>query len=241
MTSSVFALLDAEWRVLGRRPVPEAWPVEMRVDAGLPRLAAVVDTCRDGRDPVRAQWILAGVLAVAAAGDPLARRTAVQALLPAAAATAARLRGYVGWGPWPTRADLDGDAAAALAEVVGAGIPATAWPAAVVRSRVRDRLRTAVRRHARQHHREGAALAAATARAVTRLEDARCAEDWAARALLDAARLGVVSAGAAGTVLATAVCGWDPADVAARTGRDVRAVRTQGRRAQRRLALALAS
>jgi hypothetical protein len=241
MTSSVFALLDAEWRVLGRRPVPDAWPVEIRVDAGLPWLAEVVDTCRDGGDPGRAQRTLAGVLAVAAAGDPLARRAAVQALLPVAAATAARLGGYVGWGPWPTRTDLDGDAAAALVEVVSAGIPATAWPSAVVRSRVRDRLRTAIRRHARQRHREGTALVAATAREVSRLEDARCAEDRAARTLLDAARRGVVTRGAAGTVLATSVIGWDPAEVAAHTGRDVRAVRTQRRRAQRQLALALAS
>ena len=241
MTSSVFDRLDAEWRAVGRRPVPDVWPIELRADPGLARLGAVVDACRDPGDPAAGHRLLGRVLVVAAAGDRLACRTAVQALLPVAASTAAKLRGYVGWGPWATGGELDGDAVAALAEVVCAGVPASPWPAAVVRSRVRDRLRTTVRRHARRCRREGTALDAAAGRSVSRLEDARCPEEWAARTLVDAARLGVVTPAAAGTVLATTVYGWDPAEVAAATGRDVRAVRTQRRRTHRRLALALAS
>jgi hypothetical protein len=240
MTSSVFALLDAEWLTLGRRPVPEAWPVVAPVLAGRGRLAAVVDACRSGNDPAAANRALAGVLAVAATGDALARRTALQALVPVVAATAARLRGYVGWGPWATRAELDGDAAAALVELVGAGIPATAWPAAMVRSRLRDRLRTTVRRHARQRRREGTALDAVAGGGRVHptggLQDARSPEERAARAVVDAARRGTVSVAAAQTVLATSVFGWDPAAFAAHTGRDVRAVRTHRRRTAARLA-----
>lgn len=229
--TSVFALLDAEWRTLGRRPVPEGWPVEARAPAGPPRLATVVHACRRGDDPRP----LAALLALAAGGDAVACRTAVQALVPAAAGAAARMAGYVGWGPWPTRDELDGDAAGALAEVVAGGVPAGAWPAAVVASRVRDRLRAAVRRHARHRRREAALLAAAPV--ACHLEDARCAEERAADAVVAAARVGVLSPAAAQTVLATAVYGWTPAEFAALTGRDVRAVRTHRLRATRALAL----
>lgn len=237
MSRSVFALLDAEWRVLGGRPVPDVWSVEAPALADLPRLDAVVAACRATGDPAAANRTLAGVLAVARGGDACARRTAVQALVPVAAATAARLRGYVGWGPWATRSELEADAAAALVEVVSAGLPPTAWPAAVVRSRLRDRLRTTVRCHARRRRREGATLDG-HAPPVSHIDDARCPEERAARRVVDAARRGVVTVAAAQTVLATSVYGWEPADFAALTGRDVRAVRTHRRRALRQLALA---
>jgi hypothetical protein len=240
MGSSVFALLDAEWDTLGRRPVPAWWRAVAPVLRPCARLASVVDGCRDGADPAAANRVLAGVLAVAAAGNDgadLARRTALQALLPLAAAAASRMRGYVGWGPWATRSELEGDAAAALAEIVAAGVGATAWPAAVVRSRLRDRLRTTVRRHERCRRREGAGLdGLGAAHPTTGLHDARCPEERAARAVVDAARAGTVSRAAAQTVLATSVFGWDPASFAALTGRDVRAIRTHRRRTARHLA-----
>jgi len=243
MTGSVFALLDAEWRTLGRRPVPPGWVAAGRVPpgwaaAGPLRLADVVDACRAPGDPAAANRVLAGVLAAAAGGDPLARRTAVQALLPLAAATAAGLRGYVGWGPWATRGELDGEAAAALVEVLDAGVPATPWPAAVVRSRLRDRLRTTVRRHRRQRDREGTPLDAVAplSHPAGALHDAHTPEERAARALVDAHRGGAVSLAAAQTVLATSVLGWDTAGFAAATGRDVRAVRAHRRRTARCLA-----
>jgi hypothetical protein len=232
-------MLDAEWDGLGRRPVPLSW---FGADRPYERLGAVVDACRDGSDPARANRVLAGVLAVTGPGDDLARRTALQALLPLAMAAAARLRGYVGWGPWATRSELEGDAAAALAEIVAAGVGATLWPAAVVRSRLRDRLRTTVRRHERRRRREGAGLdgLAAARHPTAALDEARCPEERAARAVVDAVRLGLVSRAAGQTVLATSVFGWDPASFAALTGRDVRAIRTHRRRTARHLA-ALAS
>jgi hypothetical protein len=235
MGSSVFGLLDAEWVALGRRPVPASWSRVAPVLAPCARLASVVDACRDGSDPAVANRMLAGVLAVAADGDDVARRTALQAVLPLAAAAAARMRGYVGWGPWATRSELEGDAAAALAEVVAAGVGATTWPAAVVRSRLRDRLRTTVRRHERRRRREGTGLdgVGAAAHPTTGLHDARCPEERAARAVVDAVRLGIVSRAAGQTVLATSVFGWDPANFAALTGRDVRAVRAHRRRTHR--------
>ncbi len=243
MGSSVFALLDAEWDALGRRPVPASWTAVAPVLGPCARLASVVDACRDGTDPTAANRVLAGVLAVAAAGDggaDVARRTALQALLPLAASAAARMRGYVGWGPWATRSELEGDAAAALAEVVAAGVGETAWPAVVVRSRLRDRLRTAVRRHERRRRREGTGLdgpdGLGAAHPTAGLHDARCPEERAARAVVDAARAGTVSWAAAQTVLATSVFGWDPASFAALTGRDVRAIRTHRRRTARHLA-----
>jgi hypothetical protein len=238
MGSSVFALLDAEWDALGRRPVPGWWFGASRPHE---RLESVVDACRDGSDPGAANAMLAQVLAVAARGDDLARRTALQALLPLAAAAAARMRGYVGWGPWATRSELEGDAAAALVELVADGVGPTAWPAAVVRSRLRDRLRTTVRRHERGRRREGAGLDGLGARhPTTGLHDARCPEERAARVVVDAVLAGIVSRSAGQTVLATSVFGWDPASFAALTGRDVRAVRTHRRRTARHLA-ALAS
>jgi hypothetical protein len=231
--TSVFALLDAEWRTLGRRPAPAGWPVECRSLGGLPRLATVVDACRRGDDPRP----LAALLVLAAAGDAVACRTAVQALVPAAAGAAARMAGYVGWGPWPTRDDLDGDAAGALVEVVAAGVPTGGWPAAVLASRVRDRLRATVRRHARHRRREGLGLGAAPS-PVARLDDARCAEERAADVVVAAVRDGVLTAAGGQTVLATSVYGWSPGEFAALTGRDVRAVRTHRLRATRALAAA---
>ncbi|HET6952398.1 MAG TPA: hypothetical protein VFI47_18605 [Acidimicrobiales bacterium] len=240
MTGSVLVLLDTEWRTLGRQPVPAGWGIAAPVLAGFRRIAAVVDACRAPGDPAAANRVLGAVLDRAAAGDALAHRTALQALLPVAAATAARLRGYVGWGPWASRADLDGEAAAALVEVVSAGVPTTPWPAAVVRSRLRDRLRTTVHRHRRQRHREGTPLESLDQRAGAHptgaLHDARSPEERAARAVVDAARGGAVSLAAAQTVLATSVYGWDTAGFAALTGRDVRAVRAHRRRTTRRLA-----
>ncbi len=218
--------------------MPDAWAAAAPALAGLPRLATVVDACRSRTDADAANRALAGVLAVAA-DDPLARRTALQALLPVVAAVAAQLRGYVGWGPWTSRTELDGEAAAALVEVVGAGVPATRWPAAVVRSRLRDRLRTTVHRHRRQRHREGTPLEAlerSVAHPTGGLHDAHSPEERAARFVVDAARSGTVSVAAAQTVLATSVLGWDTAGFAALTGRDVRAVRAHRRRTARSLA-----
>jgi hypothetical protein len=147
------------------------------------------------------------------------------------------MRGYVGWGPWATRCELEGDAVATLAEVVTAGVGATAWPAAMVKSRLRDRLRTSVRRHERRRRREGAGLdGLGAAHPTAGLHDARCPEERAARAVVDAVRSGAVSRAAGQTVLATSVFGWDPVSFAALTGRDVRAIRTHRRRTARHLA-----
>src|SRR5262245_48365628 len=140
MIGSVHDRLDAEWRVLGRRPVPVAWldagsglrealegqivgPAR-RHPAGLVRLGAVVESCQDRADPASGNRVLGAVLGLAATGDELAARLALQALLPVVASTAAGMAGYVGrWGPWASWAELDGEAAATMAELVRSRLP----------------------------------------------------------------------------------------------------------------------
>lgn len=317
MTGSVYDRLDAEWRSLARRPVPDAWLAEGSAlregleagaaagtgvvaagrivgvtatsaatraarppgataateqalaaakarhpaagrwrghppaeavagragggrDTGGVRLGAVVDACRCRVDPVAGNRVLGAVLVLARAGDPLAGRAALQALVPMVAATAAGMAGYVGgWGPWACRAELDGEAAAVVAELVRSPLPAgTEWPAAVLRSRLRDRLRTTVARHRRQRRREPA-LGDHDRHPATGLDEAHSAEERMARIVVDATRGGHISIVAAQTVLATTVYGWDTASIARLTGRDVRAVRTHRRRTEQRLSALL--
>jgi hypothetical protein len=252
MTGSVHDRLDAEWRVLARRPVPEAWlarggdlaealgdPIvgaTRRHPAGLVRLGAVVEVCRDRSDPAAGNRVLGAVLGLAAAGDELAARLALQALLPAVASTAAGMAGYVGrWGPWAARGELDGEAAATMAELVRSPLPdGTAWPAAVLRSRLRDRLRVVVRRHLRTRDREPA-LRDDDRHPATELDAAHSLVERMARLVVDATHSGHISRAGAQTVLVTTVYGWDTASLARLTGRDVRAVRTHRRRTERRL------
>jgi hypothetical protein len=262
MTGSVYDRLDAEWRSLARRPVPGTWDLSgtgipgpspvgdvpaaitagrvvgvtvTRLGSGAGRLGAVVDACRRRDDPLAANRMLATLLALAAGGDPVAARAALQALVPVVAATAAGFAGYVGWGPWGSRVELDGEAAATMAELVRAPLPAgTAWPAAVLRSRLRDRLRTAVRRHRRLRDREPT-LRDDAVHPATALDEAHSADERMARLVVDATRGGHISVTAAQTVLATTVFGWDTASLARLTGRDVRAVRTHRRRTEQRL------
>jgi hypothetical protein len=209
-------------------------------EPGCVRLGAVVEACRCRVDPVAGNRVLGAVLVLARAGDPLAGRAALQALVPMVAATAAGLAGYIGgWGPWASRAELDGEAAAVVAELVRSPLPAgTVWPAAVLRSRLRDRLRTTVARHRRQRRREPA-LADHDRHPATGLDEAHSAEERMARIVVDATRGGHISIVAAQTVLATTVYGWDTASIARLTGRDVRAVRTHRRRTEQRLSALL--
>jgi DNA-directed RNA polymerase specialized sigma24 family protein len=239
MTTSVLDRLDAEWRALARLEIPPAWTDVAPSFDGFRRVGGVVDACRSRADPLDANRVLGGLLSVAATGDRIAARTALQALLPIVATTAAGLRGYVGWGPWATRTELDAEAAATMVELIDAPRPPTPWPAAVLRSRLRDRLRTTVRRHKRQQHREGAAVDP-TAHPVTALHDAHSAEERVARVIVDAAREGALTVSAAQTVLATTVYGWDTSGFARLTGRDARAVRAHRRRTERRLAALVA-
>jgi DNA-directed RNA polymerase specialized sigma24 family protein len=279
MTGSVRDRLDAEWRVLARRPVPDGWlapggglaealgavaagttapPVPVlggrvvgvrvgragderaaamrRHPAGLLRLGAVVDRCRDRSDPATGNRVLGSVLGLAGGGDEMAARLALQALLPVVASTAAGMAGYVGrWGPWESRADLDGEAAATMAELVRSPLPdGTAWPAAVLRSRLRDRLRVVVQRHRRTRDREPA-LGDDDRHPATDLDEAHSLVERMARLVVDATHGGHISRAAAQTVLVTTVYGWDTASLARLTGRDVRAVRTHRRRTERRL------
>ncbi|HET8621902.1 MAG TPA: hypothetical protein VFM27_23230, partial [Acidimicrobiales bacterium] len=147
-------------------------------DSGGVRLGAVVEACRCRVDPVAGNRVLGAVLGIARAGDPLAGRAALQALVPMVAATAAGMAGYVGGqGPWASRAELDGEAAAVVAELVRSPLPArTVWPAAVLRSRLRDRLRTTVARHRRQRRREPA-LGDHDRHPATGLDEAHSAEE----------------------------------------------------------------
>jgi len=240
MPTSVFDRLDAEWRTHARRAVPQSWTDASPALGRYRRTGDVVDACRAGADPETANGVLGNLLAVAAGGDALAARSSLQALVPVTAKTAAAMRGYVGWGPWASRADLDADAAATVVELIDAGPPTSAWPAAVLRSRLRDRLRATVRRHRRHREREGAPVER-TSHPAAALHDAHSAEERVARVIVDAAHTGQLTVTAAQTLLATSVYGWDTNGFAVLTGRDVRAVRTHRRRTEPVLASLVAN
>ena len=238
MRRTLYEQLDADWRRVARTAVPRRW-LAATPDLADHRLTGdVIAACRDRDHPRTANRTLAALLALAATGDRLAVRAAVQACIPLVSSAASSLRRVIGSSPWSSRPELDADAVAALVEIAhrSAGeLAALDWPASVLRSRVRDRLRTTLRRWHRQQRRESVPLDRAPHPAAP-LEQASTVDEQLATFVVSAVRSGHITRSAGQTVVATTVYGWDTGSFAAITGRDPRAVRTHRRRTEHRLA-----
>jgi hypothetical protein len=238
MRRTLYEQLDADWRPVARTAVPRRWQAAAPHLDGHRSTGDVIAACRDSDHPRTANRTLAALLHLAAKGDTLAVRAALQACIPLVSSAAASLRRVIGSSPWSSRPELDADAVAALVEIIHRSAGELAeldWPASVLRSRVRDRLRTTLRCWHRQQRRESGPIDSVPHPAAS-LEHASTVDERMATLVVSAVRSGHITQAAGQTVVATTVYGWDTGSFAAITGRDPRAVRTHRRRTEHRLA-----
>jgi hypothetical protein len=238
MRERLFEALDAEWAIVGSSQQARAsiarWAESEPALTGIVSPAEAVERCRRA-EPAAAAVILGAVLRHAR--EPLAARTVLQAVVPALRAQAARRVGGVrhlvtGQG-WQASDDFDADVVElALARIAALAGTSPVWPAQAICEATWTSLR--------------ARLGHAARRGLAPIEiDEQAVKVEASPSRTDAESLALAVAGAvraqwlalddARVIYATRVLGLTPAEVAAAQGRDVRALRTQRRRAERRL------
>lgn len=237
-TTNLFCGLSSEWSTLSQSPKARAalarWAsVEPTLD-DFATPADIVRRCQVRGDQEGSNAVLAAVL-VQARGDAVAVRTVLMAVLPGLAALSARRRHLVGGelGAWTDLDQLDQDIVAAALEriTVMAGEKCT-WPASTIVGAVRDVLRSTERCYRRRQ----AMTVPLSAAAGFVAAPAFGATEAYASALVEAARSGVLASERAAVLYAIRVLGHTPQELAAASGRDVRAVRAQRARAERTLA-----
>jgi hypothetical protein len=236
---NIIKALDDEWETLGTsRMYREAlahWCEAEEVLAGFASPADVVKRAERRGDPAGANELIGALLRLA--GDPLAARTLLQALLPGLASRAAR-------GAWAARAsrrcapacegldELDQEVVASAWErIVTLAGTSPEWPACVLVEgawrRVRQRAETARARSCRSVPLAGAA------RVEVNLE--RPAPEALTVHLVDEVRRGRLRPADAGLVYTTRVLGHSPAELAPCLGVDARALRARRARIEGRL------
>jgi hypothetical protein len=233
----LFEALDAEWARVGASPQAAAALVRWaEAEPALADMASPADAVRRCRSlpPVAAAAVLGALLRQA--GEPLGARAVLQAVVPSLRAQAARRVGGVrhlrtGQG-WEGSDDFDAEVvAAALARIAVLAGTTPAWPAQAICEATWAGLRVSAGRSVRQ-------LAAGEI-------DAEAESLEAGPSRTDAETLAMVVATAvtarwldtddAQVIYATRVLGHTPAELAAAQDRDVRALRAQRARAERRL------
>jgi len=235
-TLNPFKSLTLEWDALGASPPAcsalRRWSLSEPVLAGFATPAEVVARCQQRGDSRSANDLLGALLRLA--GDRLAARAVLQAVLPSLAARAWRRR----WdGAAPGLCDdveeLDVEmvtvAMERIAELAGTS---PEWPAQAIVEVSYSRLRWAAQ-VARRRRLETIPLEDFHDVAVAADDDA---DDMFAGMLLDAVATGGIRRRDAALIYATRILGFSPAELAAHERRDVRAVRSQRARAERTLA-----
>ncbi len=237
-TTNLFSGLSSEWAALSQSPNARAalarWASAEPTLGGFATPADLVRRCQRRGDREGSNAVLAAVL-VQARGDAVAVRTVLMAVLPGLAALSARRRHLVGGelGAWTDLDQLDQDiVAAALERITAMAGEKCAWPASTIVGAVRDVLRSTERCHRRRQ----AMTVPLSAAAGFVAAPAVGATEAYASALVEAARSGVLACERAAVLYAIRVLGHTPQELAAASGRDVRAVRAQRARAERTLA-----
>ncbi len=220
---NVLARLHDEWRAVeSSGPARQAagrWAERNELFCGLATPAAVVGRCQERSDPGRSRALLSFLLLVGD-DDAWARRTVLQALLPALAGVAERARELVKGPvrPWVSFDDLDQHvislACERIAELSGRAEP---WVARVVQDGVWQRLRNHARVERRRAEREGP---------LDEMERAEEQEPTAAEELIvlleDAVQRGLIASDVACVVYSFRIGGRSPDDMASTMGRSAR-------------------
>jgi hypothetical protein len=239
-TANVFRQLTSEWADLGDSPAARAsmaaWaapePVLDRFDSP----AQVVVWCQQPGHSADANAIVAALVRLA--DDPLAARTVLQAILPALAERAWRASwstGSSGGSPWESMEELNVHVVGLAFERIRLLAGTTMdWPVTTIVDRVWRRIRTL--RDAAVRDR-GQAVGWDAAPEVASAVEPTVADRLTAE-LVRAVRDGRLRRADAGVIFTSRVLGYDPAELALRQRRDVRAVRKQRARAERALLVA---
>lgn len=235
-TLNPFRALTREWITLGRsapgRDALRRWQDVEPELAGFDSPAEVVARCQQRGDSTAANAVLGALLRLA--GEELAARAVLQAVLPSLAARAWRRRwdGAARAGLWEDVEELDIEmVTVALERIRELAGTSPEWPSQaiveVAYARLRWRAQAARRRRldtvALEHVHDIAG------------PEAESADDEFAAVLLEAVASGGLRRRDAALIYATRVLGFSPAELAARQRRDVRAVRYQRARAERTL------
>ena len=232
----LFEALDAEWAVVGASPRAraafESWAMVEPALAGVASPAEAVRSCRAAM-PGAAAAMLGALLRHA--GEPLAARSVLQAVVPALRTLAARRAGgsrQLTRHTWEAGEDFEADvvevALRRIAELAGTSPP---WPAQAICESTWMTLRAALVRSSRWG--TPASLDDDVADVVA--GPARSGAEALALAVVDAVRAQQLAVDDARVIYATRVLGHTPAELASAQGRAVRTVRAQRVRAERRL------
>lgn len=238
-TLNVIRALDLEWETLGASPPYRSalarWAEREPALAGPSSPAEVVAGCHSRADRVAANAVVGALLRLA--GDPLAARSVLQAILPGLAARGAK--GMFMARPsrlcpaaWDGFEELGQELVATawerIADLAGTS---PAWPACVLVEGAWRRVRYRGETYRNQ------------ARATCSLDTARAAQadvgcspgESLAACLLDAVEAGRLRPAQAGVIYTTRVLGHSPASLVPRCGPDAQAVRARRSRAERAL------
>ncbi len=193
----------------------------------------MVTRCQQRGDARSANALLGALLRLA--GEDLARRSVLQAVLPSLAARAWRRRydrAATGVGLWDDVAELDVEMITlALERIDELAGTSPEWPSQAIVDVAYERLRWAAQ-VARRHRIDTVALE--PFHDVAMAEPDRTDDEFG-RVLLDAVATGGLRRRDAALIYASRVLGFSPAELAERERRDVRAVRSQRARAERTL------
>ena len=232
----LFEALDAEWAVVGASPRArdafERWAMVEPALAGMASPAEAVRSCR-AATPVAAAAVLGALLRHA--GEPLAARAVLQALVPALRTLSARRAGgsrQLTRQAWEADDDFDADVVeVALRRIAALAGTSPTWPAQAICESTWMTLRAALVRSSRWG--PPASLDDDVADVVA--SAARSGAEALALAVVDAVRAQRLAVDDARVIYATRVLGHTPAELATAEGRKVRALRAQRVRAERRL------
>jgi hypothetical protein len=237
MRKRLFEALDAEWNRISATPEAvvalRCWAEGEPALADLASPAEAVRRCRSS-SPAAAAAVLGALLRHA--GEPLAARAVLQAVVPSLRAQAARRVGGVrhlrtGQG-WEGADDFDADVVAvALARIAELAGTSPAWPAQAICEATWASLRVSASHSVRQLLAEEIDAEAESVEAGPSRTDA----ETLAMVVAGAVRAQWLATDDAQVIYATRVLGHSPAELAAAQGRDVRALRAQRARAERRL------
>lgn len=232
-TFNPFRTITREWATLGQssgaRRALRRWAEAEPALAGFASPAEVVARCQQRGDSRAANALLGALLRLA--GEELAARTVLQAVLPSLAARAWRRR-WDGAGVWDDVGELDAEmvtlAVERVAELAGTS---PEWPSQAIVEVADARLRWAAQT-ARRRRLHTVPLDSFHDMAIAESDST---EDEFASVLLDAVAAGGLRRRDAALIYATRVLGFSPAELAEHQRRDVRAERSQRARAERTL------
>ena len=232
----LFEALDAEWAVVGASPPARAaferWAMVEPALAGMASPAEAVRSCR-AATPAAAAAVLGALLRHA--GEPLAARAVLQAVVPALRTLAARRAGgsrQLTRQTWEAGDDFEADVVeVALRRIAALAGTSPTWPAQAICESTWMTVRAALVRSSRWG--TPASLDDDVADVVA--SPARSGAEALALAVVDAVRAQRLAVDDARVIYATRVLGHTPAELASAQGRDVRALRAQRARAERRL------